>query len=324
MESFLININELTDGIVLYAQEIFNNPIRIVPLILDLAIVIYIIYKFIKSARNSRVWQLLKGIVLIVLITILSGILQFRILNFILTVFMPYGVIALMIIFQPELRRMLEQLGTNKFTKYFEIEKDLATKTKEDIYKVIIAAEELAKSKTGALIVLERDIQINDIIDTGVAINAEVSPQLLVNLFTPNTPLHDGAVIISKNKIAAAACILPLADDKDIAKELGTRHRAALGISKESDSIAVVVSEETGKISVAKDGTLIADVKEDTLKKILIKYIVTKRFAEHERRKFIDIIREKRKRVATEKELKAVRKAENSRISEKEDNEKDK
>ena len=316
MESFLININELTDGIVLYAQEIFNNPIRIVPLILDLAIVIYIIYKFIKSARNSRVWQLLKGIVLIVLITILSGILQFRILNFILTVFMPYGVIALMIIFQPELRRMLEQLGTNKFTKYFGIEKDLATKTKEDIYKVIIAAEELAKSKTGALIVLERD--------TGVAINAEVSPQLLVNLFTPNTPLHDGAVIISKNKIAAAACILPLADDKDIAKELGTRHRAALGISKESDSIAVVVSEETGKISVAKDGTLIADVKEDTLKKILIKYIVTKRFAEHERRKFIDIIREKRKRVATEKELKAVRKAENSRISEKEDNEKDK
>lgn len=324
MESFLININELTDGIVLYAQEIFNNPIRIVPLILDLAIVIYIIYKFIKSARNSRVWQLLKGIVLIVLITILSGILQFRILNFILTVFMPYGVIALMIIFQPELRRMLEQLGTNKFTKYFGIEKGLATKTKEDIYKVIIAAEELAKSKTGALIVLERDIQINDIIDTGVAINAEVSPQLLVNLFTPNTPLHDGAVIISKNKIAAAACILPLADDKDIAKELGTRHRAALGISKESDSIAVVVSEETGKISVAKDGTLIADVKEDTLKKILIKYIVTKRFAEHERRKFIDIIREKRKRVATEKELKAVRKAENSRISEKEDNEKDK
>ena len=117
---------------------------------------------------------------------------------------------------------------------------------------------------------------------------------------------------------------MPLADDKDIAKELGTRHRAALGISKESDSIAVVVSEETGKISVAKDGTLIADVKEDALKKILIKYIVTKRFAEHERRKFIDIIREKRKRVATEKELKAVRKAENSKISEKEDNEKDK
>ncbi len=215
---------------------------------------------------------------------------------------MPYGVIALMIIFQPELRRMLEQLGTNKFTKYFGIEKIQQLKQKEDIYKVIIAAEELAKSKTGALIVLERDIQINDIIDTGVAINAEVSPQLLVNLFTPNTPLHDGAVIISKNKIAAAACILPLADDKDIAKELGTRHRAALGISKESDSIAVVVSEETGKISVAKDGTLIADVKEDTLKKILIKYIVTKKDLQSmKEEKFIDIIREKKKKKQQQK-----------------------
>ena len=110
--------------------------------------------------------------------------------------------------------------------------------------------------------------------------NAEVSPQLLVNIFVPKTPLHDGAVVISNNTIAAAACVLPLADDTDIAKELGTRHRAAIGISKESDSIVVVVSEETGKISVAKDGTLIADVREDTLKKILISNIVTKRFAE--------------------------------------------
>src|SRR5699024_1730398 len=128
------------------------------------------------------------------------------------------------------------QLGTNKITKYFGLDKDLATKTKEDIYKVAIAAVELAKSKTGGLIVIERDIQISDIIDTGIKVDAEVSPQLIVNLFTPNSPLHDGAVIISKNKIAAAACILALADDKDIAKELGTRHRAGIGISKESDA----------------------------------------------------------------------------------------
>ena len=123
MENFLVNINEMTDGIITYAQDVFNNPFKIIPVILDLAIVVYIIYKFIKSARNSRVWQLLKGIILIILITILSDILQFRILNFILTVFMPYGVIALMIIFQPELRRMLEQLGTNKLTKYFGMER---------------------------------------------------------------------------------------------------------------------------------------------------------------------------------------------------------
>lgn len=195
---------------------------------------------------------------------------------------MNWGVILLIIIFQPEIRRALEQLGTNKFTKLFDMDKDIATKTKEDIYKIVIAATELAKSKTGALIVIERDIKIKDIVATGVEINAEVSPQLLVNIFVPNTPLHDGAVVINDNKIAAAACMLPLAGDKDIAKGLGTRHRAAIGISKESDSIAVVVSEETGKISVAKDGTLFADLREDVLKKILISNIVTKRFPEKE------------------------------------------
>ena len=171
----------------------------------------------------------------------------------------------------------------------------MATKTKEDIYKIVIAATELAKNKIGALIVIERDIKIQDIIATGIPMDADVSPQLLVNIFEPKTPLHDGAVVISGNKIAAAACVLPLADDKNIAKELGTRHRAAIGISKESDSIVVVVSEETGKISVAKDGTLIADVREDVLKKILISNIVTKRFAveKRERRNKLKELREK-------------------------------
>ena len=144
---------------------------------------------------------------------------------------------------------------------------------------------ELAKQKTGALIVIERDIQINDIMETGLKLDSEISPQLLVNIFTPNTPLHDGAVVISNNKIAAAACILPLASDKNIAKELGTRHRAAIGISKETDSIAIVVSEETGKISLAKDGTLIADLKEETLKSILIKNVLIKRFGDEIPRK---------------------------------------
>lgn len=130
------------------------------------------------------------------------------------------------------------------------------------------------------MIVIERDIEIKDIIATGVPMNAEVSPQLLVNIFVPNTPLHDGAVVISNNKIAAAACVLPLSDDTSIAKELGTRHRAAIGMSKESDAIVVVVSEETGRISVAKDGTLIADIKGDVLKRILLKNIVTDRFDE--------------------------------------------
>lgn len=262
--------------------ELGQNPFKIFTTIIDLAIVLFLLYCFLKVVRGSRAWQLIKGIMFLIIATWISGLLNLNILNSILTGIMNWGVIAIFIIFQPELRRALEQLGTNKFTKFFGINSDIAAKTKEDIYKVVIATTELAKTKTGALIVLERDINIQDIIATGVPMNAEVSPQLLVNIFVPNTPLHDGAVVISNNKIAAAACILPLADDADIAKELGTRHRAAIGISKESDSIAVVVSEETGKISIAKDGVLIADVREDALKKILISNIVTKRFTDKE------------------------------------------
>lgn len=277
-ENLTLSFSGIWNSFVSYMTELVQNPFKLLTLILDLAIVAYILYKFIIYAKNSRMWQLLKGILFILIFTAISEALQLKILNFILTAFMPYGVIALIVIFAPELRRMLEQLGTNKLTRYFGIDKDLETKTKEDVYKVVIAATELAKTKTGGLIVIERDIKINDIIDSGVKIDSEVSPQLIVNLFTPNTPLHDGAVIVSNNKIAAAACILPLADDKDIAKELGTRHRAGIGISKESDAIAIIVSEETGKISVAIDGNLIADVKEEALRNILIKHVINKRF----------------------------------------------
>ena len=277
-ENLTLSFSGIWNSFVSYMTELVQNPFKLLTLILDLAIVAYILYKFIIYAKKSRMWQLLKGILFILIITAISEALQLKILNFILTAFMPYGVIALIVIFAPELRRMLEQLGTNKLTRYFGIDKDLETKTKEDVYKIVIAATELAKTKTGGLIVIERDIKINDIMDSGVKIDSEVSPQLIVNLFTPNTPLHDGAVIVSNNKIEAAACILPLADDKDIAKEIGTRHRAGIGISKESDAIAIIVSEETGKISVAIDGKLIADVKEEALRNILIKHVINKRF----------------------------------------------
>ena len=298
--------NFYRDNIVAYIKSLQANPFELVTLILDLAIVIFLLYCFLKIVRGSRAWQLIKGIALLIVATWVSGLLNLKILNWILTGIMNLGVIAIIVIFQPELRRALEQLGTNKLTKFFGIDKDLATRTKEDVYKVVIAATELAKTKIGALIVIERDIKIQDIVATGIPMNADVSPQLLVNIFQPKTPLHDGAVVISGNKIAAAACVLPLADDKDIAKELGTRHRAAIGISKESDSIVVVVSEETGKISVAKDGTLIADVREDVLKKILISNIVTKRFAveKKERKNKIKQIKEKIKKDKKEEKRK--------------------
>lgn len=266
-----------------YINELQANPWQYFTLALDIVIVCFLLYEFVKFTKKSRVWQLLKGIAWLIVITILSNVLRLRILNFILTSFMTYGVIALLVIFQPELRRALEQLGSSTFTKMFGMDKSLRDKTKEDIYKVAIATQELAKTKIGALIVFERDIKIQDIIETGVEINSVVSPQLLVNIFVPNTPLHDGAVVIANNQIVSAACILPLTDDKEMARGLGTRHRAAIGISKESDAVVVVVSEETGKVSIAKDGTLIADVSEDALKRILMKHLVTARFGSEER-----------------------------------------
>lgn len=270
----------------------FKSPWNIITLIIDIIIVIFLVVKVVKILKGSRAMQLLKGIIFLIVITWISYICNLKILNYILTTIMTYGVILLIVLFQPELRRALEQLGSsNKLTRYFGLDKDIISKTKEDIYKIVLAVTELSKNKVGALIVIERDIKLKEITSTGVAINSEISPQLLVNIFTPNTPLHDGAVIIKDNKISAAACMLPLASDDDIARELGTRHRAAIGMSKESDAIVVVVSEETGKISIAKEGTLIADLKEEALKKILISNIITKRFRENDKPTILDKIK---------------------------------
>ena len=271
-ENYVSEIFETTgESISNYFLSLQENPFKLISVILDIAIVIYVIVKIIKFAKDSRGMQLIKGILFFIIITWISGILNLQIVHSVLTSILPSGVVALIVIFQPEIRRALEQLGTNKLTNFLGMEKSIETKTREDIYKIVIAVCEMAKTKTGALIVIQRDISLSDIVATGIEIDSEISPQLIVNIFVPNTPLHDGAIVISNNKIAAGACILPLANNADISKELGTRHRAAVGISKESDAIAIVVSEESGKISIAKDGTLIADVKEEALKNILIK-----------------------------------------------------
>lgn len=280
INNFLTSMSIYGEKILEYLNQLYQYPIKLVSLVLDLTIVVLVLVKLIKLAKNSKVMQLIKGIVIVILVTWLSDILHLTIVHSALMAILPSGVVALIVIFQPEIRRALEQIGTNKFANFFGMDKDIATRTKEDIYKIVIAVEELAKTKTGALVVIERDIKIDDVISTGIELNSEISPQLLVNIFVPNTPLHDGAVVIANNKILAAACILPLANNRDISRDLGTRHRAAVGISKESDAIAVIVSEESGKVSIAKDGTLIADVKEEALKQILIKNIVTNRLEE--------------------------------------------
>ncbi|MDO4391622.1 MAG: diadenylate cyclase CdaA [Clostridium sp.] len=301
-ENFITEIATIWgENISEYFSLLQQHPIRLVSLILDLTIVIYIIVKILKLAKKSRAIQLIKGIVFFILITWISGLLNLNIVHSVLTAFLPSGVIALVVIFQPEIRRALEQLGTNKLTNFFGMEKSLEARTRENIYKIVIAVEEMAKTKTGALIVIQRDISLSDIVATGIEMDSEISPQVLVNIFVPKTPLHDGAVIINNNKIMAAACILPLANSTDISKDLGTRHRAAVGISKEYDAIAIVVSEESGKVSIAKDGTLIADVKEEALKKILIKNIVTDRLENKKENKI--------KRLKNIKKIKSEKKA---------------
>ena len=297
LNNLVISFSKYWQNILTYMHDLYVYPTKLISVVIDIVIVAFVVAKILKFAKNSKFMQLVKGIVILLLVTWISGVFNLTIVHSVLTAILPSGVLALLIIFQPEIRRALEQLGTNKFSNFFGINKDLATRTKEDIYKIVIAIQEMAKTKTGALIVLERDIRIDDVISTGIELNSDISPQVLVNIFVPNTPLHDGAVIISNNKIIAAACILPLASSREISKELGTsdsmkinkrlgtRHRAAVGISKESDAIAIVVSEESGKVSIAKDGTLIADVKEEALKKILIKNIVTDRLENRNDRK---------------------------------------
>lgn len=236
--------------------------------ILDILIVAYLIYKGAKLVRETRAAQLVKGIIILIVATQLSGWLQLNSLNYILANVMQVGLMAILIVFQPELRRTLEKVGTSNFSKFFSADEYDVENVASQISE---AADYMSSERIGALMVIERETKLAEIGKTGIDVNADVSSQLLINIFIPNTPLHDGAVIIGENKVKSAACILPLTDNNNINKQLGTRHRAAIGISEYSDCVAVVVSEETGKISLASNGTLTRNLTADTLNKALIK-----------------------------------------------------
>lgn len=256
-------------------KSITESPIQIIFAVLDILIVLFLIFQIFRFSRGKRVFQVLKGILLIFLLTILSSLFKLTIINSILTSVMTYGVIGLLIVFQPEIRRGLEKLGTqNKITRFFGLSTKQTGNIKDNIYKAAIAAEALSARKIGALIVFERDIKLTDIIDNGVKIDSEVSVPLIQSMFEPHTILHDGAIVISDNRIKSAASILPLSDNPNISKSFGTRHRAALGLSEVSDAVIIIVSEETSKISIAKEGELIIDIKGEELKRTLIESII--------------------------------------------------
>ncbi|WP_318506210.1 diadenylate cyclase CdaA [Bacillus sp. T3] len=242
--------------------------------IVDILLVWYVIYKIINLIKGTKAVQLLKGIFVILLVKIISDYLGFNTLSWIMGNVITWGFLAIIIIFQPELRRALEQLGRGKFfSRSGTQEEDESEKFIEAIVK---ATDYMAKRRIGALISIERETGMSDYIETGIALDSKISSELLINIFIPNTPLHDGAVIIQKNLVAAAACYLPLSESPFISKELGTRHRAALGISEVTDSITVIVSEETGNISLTKNGELHRGLTLDAFKSLLENELVTR------------------------------------------------
>jgi conserved hypothetical protein TIGR00159 len=242
--------------------------------IIEIIVLAFLIYHLIIWIKNTRAWTLVKGIVVILLFWVIAVILNLNVLKWIISNTINVGIIAILIVFQPELRKALEQLGQKNIVRsilIFDEAKEKNERFSDDtINEIIRATFELARNKTGALIIIEEDISLQEFEKTGITIDSAISSELLINIFERNTPLHDGAVIIRGNRIAAATCYLPLTDNMQLSKELGTRHRAGIGISEVSDCLTIIVSEQTGKVSIAREGKLIRNVDGDYLRAKLI------------------------------------------------------
>lgn len=269
----------LPGGDVMDFSNFFQNlsTLKIVTSILDLLIVWYVLYLLITVFKGTKAIQLLKGILVIVIGQQISMILNLTATSKLFDIVIQWGVLALIVIFQPEIRRALEQLGRGSFLKRYT--SNTYSKDEEKlIQSVSKAVQYMAKRRIGALIVFEKETGLQDYIETGIAMDSNISQELLTNVFIPNTPLHDGAMIIQGTKIAAAASYLPLSDSAKISKSLGTRHRAAVGISEVSDAFTVIVSEETGDISVTFDGKLRRDISNEIFEELLAEHWFGTRF----------------------------------------------
>lgn len=251
--------------------------------IIEIVIIAFVIYNVMVWIKNTKAWVLLKGIIIVVIFALIAYILNLKTILWIAGKTISVGIIALVIIFQPELRRALEQLGRKKilfglfrFNDGREKGERFSSKTAEEIVR---ACFDMGAAYTGALIVIEQDMVLEEYEKTGITVDGLVTSQLLINIFEHNTPLHDGAVIIRGDRVVAATCYLPLSDNNNLNKALGTRHRAGVGISEVTDSMTIIVSEETGKVSVAVGGELMHDIDADSLRNKL----------EYLRRRTIDV-----------------------------------
>ena len=235
--------------------------------ILDILLVAFVLYKLFILIRNTRAVALIKGLLVLGVVTLVSRVLDLHVINWMLQQGMTVILVALPVVFQPELRRALEQIGRGRLFRSGQV---ISMEELERLIDEIVAiSESLSKTHTGALIVFEREVGLNEYIDTVVAIEGLVSQELLGNIFIPNTPLHDGAVIIRENRIMAAGCLLPLTADRSLSTELGTRHRAAIGISELTDAVIIVVSEETGSISYTYGGHIYRHLDSNALRNVL-------------------------------------------------------
>lgn len=240
--------------------------------IIDILAVAFISYNVLLWIKETRAWSLFKGIIVIFLISMISYLFELYTISWIISGTLNFGILAVVIIFQPEMRKALEQLGKGRFMQFLNpVDKsdNIVDRTVEEI---IAAAEKMAKARTGAIIVIEKQVALGDLERSGIPIDAIVSSQLLINIFENKTPLHDGAVIIRNNRISAASCILPLTQT-EISPDLGTRHRAAIGASEVSDAFILVVSEETGTVSMASSGNLYRNLKANDIRDMLVEDI---------------------------------------------------
>ena len=247
-----------------------NRPDVTVTDIVEILIIAFLLYHILVWFKTTRAWTLFKGILVILVFILLAAIFQMNTILWIADKTINVGIIAILVIFQPEMRKALEQLGRKRFISTlfsFDNGKNTVERYSErTVNEMVKACYEMGKVKTGALIVIENDVQLGEYERTGIELDSILSSQLLINIFEKNTPLHDGAIIVRGNRVVAATCYLPLSDNMELSKELGTRHRAAVGISEVSDSLTIVVSEETGKVSIATQGVLYRNVDADFLR----------------------------------------------------------
>ena len=253
---------------------------------LEIVIISFLIYEVMVWIKDTRSWQLFKGIVMLLVFVMFASILNLTTILWLAEKTLNVGIIAVIIVFQPELRRALEQIGRKNIFANFNIGDESRNVNEKfsdrTINELIKATYELAKTKTGALVVIEQEVSLSEYERTGIDIDSVISSQLLINIFEHNTPLHDGAVIIRHDRIVSATCYLPLSDNMELSKELGTRHRAGVGVSEVTDSLTIIVSEETGKVAVALEGKIYRNIDGEQLRKYLVtaqnKKVESKRF----------------------------------------------